>query len=55
MEIYFDTEFTELHQVVNKLGLISIGLVSATGQEFYAELTDTWDEEICSILTSFSE
>lgn len=49
MEIYFDTEFTDLHQVEIKQGLISIGLISATGQEFYAELTDTWDEGICSL------
>lgn len=35
--VYFDTEFTELHQ---KTTLISIGLVSDDGSEFYAEFTD---------------
>lgn len=37
MKIFFDTEFTGLHQ---KTTLISIGLVSEDGREFYAELTD---------------
>jgi len=36
-KIFFDTEFTGLHQ---KTTLISIGLVSEDGREFYAELTD---------------
>lgn len=36
-KIFFDTEFTGLHQ---KTTLISIGLVSETGETFYAELTD---------------
>lgn len=36
-KIFFDTEFTGLHQ---KTTLISIGLVADTGQKFYAELTD---------------
>jgi hypothetical protein len=49
MKIYFDTEFTDLHGVARDPGLISIGFVSDTGQEFYAELTDTWDEGICSL------
>jgi len=35
--IYFDTEFTGLHQ---KTTLISIGLVSECGKTFYAEFTD---------------
>lgn len=35
--IYFDTEFTGLHQGTT---LISIGLIAETGQTFYAELTD---------------
>ena len=35
--IYFDTEFTGLHKNTT---LISIGLVSHDGREFYAELTD---------------
>ena len=37
MKVFFDTEFTGLHQ---KTTLISIGLVSEDGQEFYAEFTD---------------
>lgn len=36
-KIFFDTEFTGLHQ---KTTLISIGLVSEDGKTFYAELTD---------------
>lgn len=37
MKIFFDTEFTGLHQHTT---LISIGLVAETGETFYAELTD---------------
>jgi len=37
MRIFFDTEFTGLHQ---KTTLISIGLVSDDGKTFYAELRD---------------
>lgn len=37
MRIYFDTEFTGLH---NGTTLISIGCVAETGENFYAELTD---------------
>lgn len=36
-KVFFDTEFTGLHQNTT---LISIGLVAADGQEFYAEFTD---------------
>lgn len=36
-KIFFDTEFTGLHQNTT---LISIGLVSESGESFYAELTD---------------
>jgi len=39
-KIFFDTEFTGLHQ---KTTLISIGLVSECGKTFYAEFTD-YDE-----------
>lgn len=35
--IFFDTEFTGLHQ---KTTLVSIGLISEDGRTFYAELTD---------------
>lgn len=37
MKIFFDTEFTGLHQNTT---LISIGLVAETGESFYAEFTD---------------
>lgn len=37
MKIFFDTEFTGLHQNAT---LISIGLISEDGKEFYAEFTD---------------
>lgn len=36
-KIFFDTEFTGLHQ---RTTLISIGLIAETGETFYAELTD---------------
>ena len=36
-KIYFDTEFTGLHQ---KTTLISIGIISDCGKTFYAELND---------------
>lgn len=41
--IFFDTEFTGLHQNTT---LVSIGLVSDNGEKFYAELTD-FDETQC--------
>lgn len=37
MKVFFDTEFTGLHQNTT---LISIGLVTEKGDHFYAELTD---------------
>ena len=36
-KIFFDTEFTGLHQ---KTTLISIGLISECGKSFYAEFND---------------
>lgn len=39
-KIFFDTEFTGLHQNTT---LISIGLVAESGEKFYAELSD-YDE-----------
>lgn len=45
--IYFDTEFEGLFE---NAGLISIGLVDNTGtKKFYAELSDTYKIENCSI------
>lgn len=37
IKVYFDTEFTGLHQ---KTTLVSIGMVAESGESFYAELTD---------------
>lgn len=37
MKVFFDTEFTGLHQNTT---LISIGMVAEDGRTFYAELTD---------------
>lgn len=37
MKVFFDTEFTGLHQNTT---LISMGMVSEDGQTFYAEFTD---------------
>lgn len=45
MLIFFDTEFTELGIDPR---LISIGLVSEDGREFYAELSDTYQPKDCS-------
>lgn len=42
-KIFFDTEFTGLHQNTT---LVSIGLISDEGERFYAELTD-YDESQC--------
>jgi len=41
MNVYFDTEFTGLHQYTT---LISIGCVSEDGKQFYAQLSD-YDED----------
>lgn len=48
MKIYFDTEFTDLRHGKFQPGLISLGMVTENGNEFYAELNDTWDEVMCS-------
>lgn len=45
MLLFFDTEFTEL-SIDPKL--ISIGLISEDGCEFYAELSDTWEKSDAS-------
>ena len=42
-KIFFDTEFTGLHQNTT---LISIGLISECGKTFYAELTDYDESQI---------
>lgn len=43
MRVFFDCEFTGLHQ---KTTLISIGLVSEDGRDFYAELTNYDREQV---------
>jgi hypothetical protein len=43
MKIFFDSEFTGLHQHTT---LISIGLVAENGREFYAEFTDYDEDQI---------
>ena len=47
-KIFFDTEFTGLHQ---KTTLISIGLISECGKTFYGELTDFDQSQIDDWLT----
>jgi hypothetical protein len=48
MLIFFDTEFSDLSIDPR---LISIGLVSEDGREFYAELSDTYQPEECGVFT----
>ena len=43
--VFLDTEFTDLTPDAR---LISLGAVSADGQEFYAELADGWVPQFCS-------
>lgn len=45
MELFLDCEFTQLNQSTK---LISLALVSEAGDEFYVELTDTYQVEDCS-------
>lgn len=45
MLVFFDTEFTGLHWEAK---LVSIGLVAEDGHEFYAELSDTYQNADCS-------
>lgn len=45
MLVFFDTEFTDFAEDAK---LISIGLVTETGETFYAELSDTYMVEDCS-------
>ena len=43
INLYFDAEFTGLHKDTT---LISIGIVSASGESFYAEFNDFADYQI---------
>ena len=45
MKLFLDTEFTGLH---GDAKLISLALVTATGDEFYVELTDAYCFDDCS-------
>ncbi|EJM56197.1 3'-5' exoribonuclease [Pseudomonas sp. GM48] len=45
MRLFLDCEFTQLNQNTK---LISLALVSETGDEFYVELTDTYQVADCS-------
>lgn len=45
MKLFVDCEFTQLNQDTK---LISLALVSEAGDEFYVELTDTYQVEDCS-------
>lgn len=45
MKLFLDCEFTQLNQDTK---LISLGLVSESGDEFYVELTDTYQIDDCS-------
>jgi hypothetical protein len=47
INVFFDTEFTNLNPHAVPM-LISVGLASADGREFYAELTDTYQVGDCS-------
>jgi hypothetical protein len=51
MQVFFDTEFSSLNKKDGHRYLISVGCVAQDGREFYAELTDTWDQNLCSIFT----
>jgi hypothetical protein len=45
MKLFLDCEFTQLNQSTK---LISLALVSEAGEEFYVELTDTYQVDDCS-------
>jgi len=50
MQVFFDTEFANTEPDKNgHRYLISIGCITTDGREFYAELTDTWDDHLCSM------
>ncbi len=48
MIVYIDTEFTDLHDDNGPIRLISAAFVAENGQEFYFELTDSYQEIDCS-------
>lgn len=46
--VFLDTEFTTLGDKLNLPRLISIACVAQDGREFYAEVSDSWHEGLCS-------
>lgn len=44
MKIFFDTEFTGLHKDTT---IVSIGMITEDGKQFYAEFTD-YDSKQCN-------
>ncbi|MDP1541488.1 MAG: 3'-5' exoribonuclease [Nitrosomonas sp.] len=48
MNVFFDTEFSDLIGIKHDPALISVGCVASDGREYYAELSNTWTKEICS-------
>lgn len=48
IKVYFDTEFTNFRKYGNEPKLISLGCVSERGDEFYCELSDTYQVDDCS-------
>lgn len=48
MNVFFDTEFSDMIGIKHDPALISVGCVAADGREFYVELSNTWTKEICS-------
>ena len=48
VKVYFDTEFTKFQDMRSEPKLISIGCVAWSGEEFYAELSDTYQVSDCS-------
>lgn len=47
INVFFDTEFTDISPLAEPK-LISVGMVSMSGREFYAELSDTYQLNNCS-------
>ena len=52
MDIFFDTEFTQLNKA-DFPALLSIGCVAQNGREFYGELPENAHEERCSHFVIF--
>jgi hypothetical protein len=48
LDVFFDAEFSGLPDNKNQPYLISVGCVAQDGSEFYAELSNTYHEGLCS-------